>query len=737
MINPNGVLGIINRATIEAGPLETMVLITGTSNPLVNTGILQATGTGSLNLLTLGMATVTNGGGLIQADDGAHVQIGTVALTGGTLSVTRAGTMSTYPSVIRNASLQLNMGRMSLSGSLTNSLVQMTSGSLMLNSETLNAVAVTGDSNSILTGYVMDLTNVSFLGGLPVSLSGVPSIAGRLINTGNFQMNGGLSVKAGVTLSGSGDLLINGGFLDASPRPQVFTNLDNLIHGSGVINPSGRLAFVNRSVLQSDPGLMFTVLTGSQGAVINSGTIAAVQSAIAIQAVTSSGTLTNAGGLILSSGSSASLTLGSGGGALTINGGRLRAENGAAFNANAITIKSASMAVDHTTATLTGTVASTPVALTSSTLTIAGGANALTNVVVTGSAASVQLNGVTQLNTVSFRGVPVIANAPTYVLGYLQNNNTITLNAPLFASGVTTLTGSGDLLLHTEILADARPGAPAHSTLVNLNNTIHGIGTLNPNGDLAIINRSLIQAGTGEYLTIYGGTGVTVSGSGGTLVNVDNTIRGTGIIGGGIAFINDGTVLAAPGDAITLESGTGASLSKVRNDNVFSLQNTATQTASIGVNGDFLQTGTATLSFHLGGILTSGSQWQLNFSPMTISGNASLAGAFHLTLDTGVVVNAGTVLTILTYGTETGSFTSFAGLDLPNGVTLVPSYTAHAFVLTAEAPIVFPSSPAPAGQSAPVEPSPSGPAPVPEPSSGALVLLAGMLLARCRRRASV
>ena len=575
-------------------------------------------------------------------------------------------------------------------------------------------------------------------------------------------------------------------------------------------------------------------------------------------------------------------------------------------------------------------MASTPVALPSSTLTIAGGANALTNVVVTGSAASVQLNGVTQLNTVSFRGVPVIANAPTYVLGYLQNNNTITLNAPLFASGVTTLTGSGDLLLHTEILADARPGAPAHSTLVNLNNTIHGIGTLNPNGDLAIINRSLIQAGTGEYLTIYGGTsaslinsgtiravnsgqitlysgtlnnagglvqssgsdssigilgmdisggrftadngaflgigysnlnnatlsasrstlflgynalvqntpllldrsiaeldanltlrnlaisstgssvieignsgftrfenvrilnntpvttvgsgnqiqvsgglvntgtmtlgsasntahaiisgtvrlsgtgtvvlggtGVTVSGSGGTLVNVDNTIRGTGIIGGGIAFINDGTVLAAPGDAITLESGTGASLSKVRNDNVFSLQNTATQTASIGVNGDFLQTGTATLSFHLGGILTSGSQWQLNFSPMTISGNASLAGAFHLTLDTGVVVNAGTVLTILTYGTETGSFTSFAGLDLPNGVTLVPSYTAHAFVLTAEAPIVFPSSPAPAGQSAPVEPSPSGPAPVPEPSSGALVLLAGRLLARCRRRASV
>ena len=933
ILNPTGSLAIQNRSVIQSGSGDSITFISGSAGALRNLGIIEAIDTGLVTLEGVG-SDVSNLGGTIRALNHSQIQItpGTT-VTGGTLAAKLGSVLNAPATTIKGTSILIDASLLNLSGTLQNTPLRTVSGTLLLHDTTLNNLTVTNSGHSEVNGTNLELNTISLLGAPSVTLNGANYQTGRMVNTSSIDLNGSLSFAGGVTFSGTGALLLNSAALDVDFRTDTdavstFTNYTNRIRGSGMINPSGHLTFVNRSIVETGPGMGLTLYTGSSSVLVNSGTLRAINSGMLVLSPLGSGTIANTGGLLLTSGSGSSLLLGPG---LLINGGRLRAENLGTLQSNGATIQNASMTVDHSQAQLSGTVQNTPIALISSTLTLGSGAGALKYSAISGGSTSLVLLAAvpTELTNVSFLGrVPVIATTPTYVTGILVNTGSFALNAPLRASGMMTLSGTGDFLLSSDIVGDTRAGAPAQNGFLNLNNLVHGIGTINFNGDIAVTNRSQIQAGMGEYLTIYGGTraslinsgtirainsgqitlysgtlnnaagllqssgsdssigilgmdifggrftadngaflgigysnlnnatlnvsrstlflgynalvqntpimldrsiaeldanltlrnlaisstgssiveigysgftrfenvrilnntpvitvgsgnqiqvsgglvntgtmllgsasntahviisgSVRLSGSGtvilggsttvsgsGTLVNVDHMIRGTGIIGGGIDFINAATVLANPGDSLTFQSGSDGAM-QVRNEKLFSIQNSGSQTSLMTVDGNFTQTAAAALSFRIGGVLTSGSVWVLNYNTLAISGTASLAGTFKLAFDPGVVVNAGAVLTIMTYGTEIGHFTQFTGLDLSNGVTLVPAYNANSFTLTAEAPIIVATPPgaAPAAARGIIIDGGAGPTSVPEPSTGALVLLAGALLAQRKARRS-
>lgn len=98
--------------------------------------------------------------------------------------------------------------------------------------------------------------------------------------------------------------------------------------------------------------------------------------------------------------------------------------------------------------------------------------------------------------------------------------------------------------------------------------------------------------------------------------------------------------------------------------------------ASVSFAGDLAFGGAATLHVELGGT-TAGTQYDL----LTVAGTASLAGALDVVLINGFAPQAGQQFDVLTYGSHAGAFASFTGLDLGNGLALVPQVTPTTYSL--------------------------------------------------------
>jgi hypothetical protein len=92
----------------------------------------------------------------------------------------------------------------------------------------------------------------------------------------------------------------------------------------------------------------------------------------------------------------------------------------------------------------------------------------------------------------------------------------------------------------------------------------------------------------------------------------------------------------------------------------------------------FTQTTPGFVAFAAGG-----TNQGVDYPVLNVSGATTLAGAIKLSLTNGFSPQTGDVFTLLTYGSETGSFTSYLGSRFSTNSVLVPSYSGGAFKLTA------------------------------------------------------
>jgi hypothetical protein len=90
------------------------------------------------------------------------------------------------------------------------------------------------------------------------------------------------------------------------------------------------------------------------------------------------------------------------------------------------------------------------------------------------------------------------------------------------------------------------------------------------------------------------------------------------------------------------------------------------------INGNYTQTADGVLNIEIGG-LTAGSQ----YDRLVVSGSATLNGTLNVILLNGFQPSPGDSFQVLTFGSHTGDFSTYTGLDLGNGHSLSPVFNAN------------------------------------------------------------
>jgi RHS repeat-associated protein len=287
--------------------------------------------------------------------------------------------------------------------------------------------------------------------------------------------------------------------------------------------------------------------------------------------------------------------------------------------------------------------------------------------------------------------------------GDLTNLGTMTITAPLYFFndgilynyGTIIQTGSGNLELGTDGILP--------SSLVNEAGAYYllegdgGLGEISDSGSApgqtSLNNAGVIRktAGTGtSSISVLGSitsTGTIEADSGtislaaalGISQLVSNALTGgtwSAVHGAELQFPS-GTAITSNEAKLTL-SGAGAKIAGIAglasNSGTFVVTNGVAFTTASGftnsgsltpgpgstitVAGSFTQTSTGTLDDQIGGTPASG-----QFGRVNVTGTASLAGAYNLSLANGFVPASGQAFTLMSFGSATGEFTSFNGLS--------------------------------------------------------------------------
>ena len=241
LIGDNAALAIVNEATIDANSSGQGLNVNQGGGGVTNTGTLEATGSGSLNLFN----TITNTGGAITASGtGSDVNVeGTIV--GGTLNTASGGLMHTVGSADLNgvtissgstyttagATTQLdtaltNDGTFLVDGSASNAIVNLGSSVTLSGGGTVTMK--TGSGSAFLRGGGLTLTNTNdtiqgagFIGdnaALAIDNGGTIDAnssgqslnlgqgGGALTNTGTFEATGGGHLLVAGALGGAGQL---------------------------------------------------------------------------------------------------------------------------------------------------------------------------------------------------------------------------------------------------------------------------------------------------------------------------------------------------------------------------------------------------------------------------------------------------------------------------------------------------------------------------------------------------
>ena len=649
LVNEAG--GTINANSTLNGLISTLTL--NGSGGVTNTGLLEATGSGMLQLET----TVNNAGGNITANGGTVQVFGTIQ--GGTLNTTAGGTMETIGTVTLDGSTDgaLTLSKGSTYTSPLNSATHVlgsinNNGNIQLNGGSATNTYLALNANTTLQGS----------GGGTVTLSTVASGGGSAYIEGNsVTLTNTNNTIQGAGIIGNGTLsLVNGagGTLFANASGQTL-----LINGAGNITNNGTMRVASGSTMHVTSG----AFTNFAGTTLTGGTYN-VAGTLEIDELGNTGgeIVTNAANIILNGTSStfidaagkdalANLNTNAKGSGFTIKGGRNFTTVGNFTNDGSLTVGSGSkFDVNGDLTNFSGTK------LTGGAYSIGGvlqfnGANIVTN------AASITLSG-TSSKIVNQTGGNGLARFATNNGSFTINNGRNFTTAGAFTNNGTLAVGSSNSTFDV------------NGNLTNFSGTTLTGGTYNLDGTLQFNGANIVT--NAANITLSGTTSQIVDQHANNGLANFATNTGSFAINGGRNFTtagnftNNGTLTVGASNSTfgvngNLTNFSGTTLTGGTYNLTGTLQfngaNIVTNAANITLNGTSSQI-----------IDQNGKNGLANFA--TNNGTFALAGSRSFTT-AGNFANAGT-FTINTGSTFTlggsGMFTQSGGKTVDNGTLSAP-----------------------------------------------------------------
>ncbi|HET9325515.1 MAG TPA: T9SS type A sorting domain-containing protein [Candidatus Eisenbacteria bacterium] len=560
-------------------------------------------------------------------------------------------------------------------GSFSNSGTIAGAGTLALNNTTI------AGSLSPASTVVLDLTNCT--------VNASVTNQGLTVLHGFSTFNGGLINQAGATLrnlAGSGT--------------NTYTTLASAVTNHGTIEMTtvtGNLQsnLVGNGPLTNETGGLIRVLVGTGGErhlsvpTTNRGTVS-LESVLYLD--NSGSQLNDVGGLYDLSGADLVVTQSGASpsfnnqGTVSVASGRTWSISGGAFTNTGSISGAGSLSLASLTANLNTalTLNLASVSATTSTLNVPQG---LTN----GATTTLTLNNVTVNGAITNNGLMVTRRNVT-LNGSLTNETGSTLRV-LGASGgsanliIGPVTNRGALEL-TTIDGNFQSNLSGSGTLTNVAGSTFRV--LPGTGGERHLQAAMVNQGTMtvEYsLYLDNGTKAQLNDVGGTISLTTGDIvlsqSGAG------SFTNRGTLSVGAGRTFAISGGT------FLNDIAGTLRGSGTISSSgpditnagtispgaspgrLSFNGKVVQASTGRVRIEL-----SGTQPITQYDVLQCSGQVVLGGTLQVALLGGFVPPAATPFVVLKYGSRTGTFTSYEGLNLGGSLQFSPTYTDTAMILS-------------------------------------------------------
>ncbi len=682
-----------------------LVDATGTANGLVlnavttNTGTIEATGPAGLSIQN----TVTNEGGLIRAvgtssvmlDNGSDIIGGTLTTLSGGLDQligSNTGTLDGSAGVLMNAgALQIDdNATLNLYGTIDNTgTITLASGGNDTNLVVAGTTATLTGGGTIVMG---DATNANRIYGA----SG-DDILVNVDNTieGSGELGAGSLVftnEALVDATGKNNGLVlsvvttNTGTIEATGAAglSIQSTVDN---AKGVIKAAGKTSvmldngadIVGGTLTSSAGGIDQLIgsntgaLDGSAGVLTNAGALQIDDNAT----LNLTGTIDNTGTITLASGGN-DTNLVAAGSLVTLTGGG-RIVLGDAFNANRIYGASGTNMLVNVDNTIEGSgqLGAGSLMLTNEAVVDATGTlNGLVLNAITTNTGTIEATGPAGLSIVS-----TVDNAKGLIEAVGKTSVMLDSGSDVIGGTLTTLSGGLDQLIGSNTgTLDGSSGALTNAGALQIddNATLDLYGTIDNAGTITLASggNDTNLVATGSTVTFDGGGTIVLgdatnanriygASGGDALVNVDNTIEGSGQLGAGsLVFTNEalvdaiGTANGLVLNALTTNTGTIETTGPAG----LSIQSTVTN-----IGGLIQAVGTSSV------LLDSGSDLVGGTLTTSMGGLDQLVGSSTGTIDgsAGVLTNAGALqvddnATLALYGTlhNTGTITlASAGND--------------------------------------------------------------------------
>ncbi len=640
-------VNVINQGTIaetiSGGTISVaggFFLNQGTMSAVVGAGALNVsallTNTGTINVLGANNTTLTVG-----------ANTGTINVTNSTLTLAGAFTLANL------GAFHAGQTMVYLTGTFTNNTttlaVNALGGSWVLNGGTIigGTVTATNGAALIVEGRSGILNGVTMNGTLDVGNSyggcGVTVTNGLVLNGTMLVGNptnggyGGVFFAGTQTLGGNGTVVF-GNCGSYSYNALWLSNAGTTLTIGPGITIEGQNGVIGYGYAWSGPQNVNVINQGTIAESISGGTISVAGSFFLNQGTMSavvgggalnvSAVLTNTGTIYLLNANNSTLTLGG-------NTGTINVTNSTLTLAGAFTL--ANLGAFHagqTTVYLTGT-------FTNSTTTLA--VNAL--------GGSWVLNGGTIIGgtVTATNGAALIVEGRSGILNGVTMNGTLDVGNSYGGCGVTVTNG---LVLNGTMLV----GNPTNGGYGGV--FFAGTQTLGGNGTVVFGNcgsysyNALWLSNAGTTLTI--GPGITIEGQ-------------TGVIGYGYAW-------SGPQNVNVINQGKISA--NVSGGTISVVPQTFTNQGSVSADPGYiaLNSGFAPAS----GSLTVGLSNSISYGQIQFSGSETLGGTFNVVLLGGFVPAISNAFTVVTYGSETGTFSP---LNLPVSPTWQANYGSTALTL--------------------------------------------------------
>jgi hypothetical protein len=616
--------------TINGGADQTIIL-DGSGNATVNTGVLSANATYDLVSITSGSCTQTVSGSVVVTVNNPTAAISgtTTICSGGNADITFTGT----PNATVTYTINGGINQVIILDGTGNAVIN--SGAITTNTTYALVDVVSGSCTSVLTG-----TAVISVGSPSASIFGTATICQGTSTLISF--NG--------TPSGIVTYTINGG-------PNQVVTLDG--SGDAIVNTGNLSANTTYTLVSIDAGTCSAVLTGSVTITVNPMPTATVSGTTTICSgngtnITFDGTANAVVTYNINGGANTTITL-NGAGAATLPTGNLSANT--TYNLVSVSLNSCSQSQAGAAVV---TVNTTPTATISGTATICSGGN--TNITFTGTPNAVityNINGGAN-TTVTLNG----AGTAAVNSGTLTANATYNLVSALLGTCSATLAGSATISVNplpTATISGTTTICSGTGTTITFTGTANAIVTYNING------------GTNSTITLNGaGTATLATGNltanatynlvSATLNSCSQTLSGSAVV-----TVNPIPTASVAGTS-TICSGSSATITFVGTPNAVVTYNINGGTnTTITLSGAGIATAsTGTLTANATYALVSVS---LNSCSQTLSGTAvvavspmptaAISGTATICSGTGTtIIFTGTANAVVTYNINGGANTT-------------------------------------------------------------------------------